>query len=135
MRAGLLLAALAWPAWCAADEPAGPLGYGPLPRGAWACLGSPRFVCDKPCRCVAFSPDGKLLAAAAGAVLLWDVQTGEQTRQLGRQEGEDLLGVRCSPDGKTLAARNLSGVTLWDLDTGKERVRLPDFRLTPLAAE
>src|SRR5262245_4298229 len=42
-----LLAWLAGPALLAgAQEPARPFGYGTLPRGAWACLGSPRFVSD-----------------------------------------------------------------------------------------
>jgi WD40 repeat protein len=83
---------------------------------------------------VAFSPDGKTLASAGtlpggeylGAVLLWDVATGQELKRL---EGHSVR-VNCvafSPDGKTLASGSgieRSGgdtsVRLWDVVTGKE---------------
>lgn len=74
---------------------------------------------------VAFSPDGKLLAAGSGynGVILWDAATGKEVRRIDPPVGDF---VAFAPDGKTLAtARNwqqgeASGVVqLWDVATGK----------------
>src|SRR5262245_34041325 len=87
--APVLLAWLACPALLLAEAKPAPLSYGPLPRGAYAVLGSPRFVGDKPMRSVAFSPDGKLLAAgtneygpAATQIHVWELATGRELHTL-----------------------------------------------------
>ena len=52
--------------------------------------------------CVAFSPDGQLLASGGEdeTVLLWDLKTGKHPRILiGHNDG--VLNVAFSPDGKT----------------------------------
>ena len=88
---------------------------------------------------VAFSPDGKTIAAgyrtfvgAGGGVVLWDVATRERLVDLSLHENEgDVLSVAFSPDGKTIAAgygrRSYSGgggggVVLWDVAARKRRV-------------
>jgi WD40 repeat protein len=75
---------------------------------------------------IAFSPDGKLIAAAGQdhLIRLWDAQSGKEVRRL---EGHALEAnaVAFTPDGKRL----LSGsedrtVRVWDVRSGKELYRL-----------
>jgi WD40 repeat protein len=77
---------------------------------------------------VAFSPDGKLVAAAGGYfggsgghLQWWDVQTGQSRQSTGLWQ--DLLGrgVAFSPDGKLLATGGRDGkVSFWDVTSGKK---------------
>jgi WD40 repeat protein len=85
---------------------------------------------------VAFSPDGKTVAASWGTATLtfWDVATGKEVRRCSvrRSLGAALL---YSPDGKYLAVAGDPGpVQLWDAATGK-RLRSydppPDFPARP----
>src|SRR5262249_1381326 len=74
-------------------------------------------------RALAFSPDGKLLAADQGGtgVVLWDARTGEQRHTLAGH-GSFVSSVAFAPDGHTLAtgsARVVGGkivgeVKLWE---------------------
>ncbi len=82
-------------------------------------------------RSVAFSPDGKLLAAGNryGTVRVWDVATRKETITLKGFMG-DVWSVAFSPDGKTLAAvdtdwKKPGAVKLYDTGTWKERASLP----------
>jgi RNA polymerase sigma factor (sigma-70 family) len=73
---------------------------------------------------VAFSVDGKLVAASANnhCVMLWETATGRLLRQLDGKEKNSFAGpIAFSPDGKTLASGGLAEtLRLWDLKTGKE---------------
>jgi WD40 repeat protein len=64
---------------------------------------------------LAYSPDGKTLAAGLGGgwLKLWDVATG---RELGSRKGHRGIvnSLAFSPDGKTVAATH-NGVKLWDV--------------------
>ena len=87
--------------------------------------------------CVAFAPDGKLLATGSqdGLVRLWDVGTHQQLREMALPLKEPAGGasefqppyrshvdsVAFSPDGKRLAAGSSDKlVRLWEVATGKE---------------
>jgi WD40 repeat protein len=74
--------------------------------------------------CLAFNPDGKLLASGGkdGAVRLWDMEGGSGA-SLDSHRGP-VMSVAFSPDGKRLASGSMDkSVLLWDVDA-----RLP---LTP----
>ncbi len=82
---------------------------------------------------VAFSPDGKTLAAGDydGAVTLWDVSGPAAPVQLGQPitvgYTDSVNSVAFSPDGKTLAAGDYDGaVTLWDVSGPAAPVQLGD---------
>lgn len=80
-------------------------------------------------RSVAFSPDGKTLAAASkdGKIVLWDAATGKEILYIMAHPGQDDAGFRGSlcvafaPDGKTLASASTDKtIRLWDVATAKE---------------
>jgi WD40 repeat protein len=71
---------------------------------------------------VAFSPDGKLLAAGVAfqeGIRLWDVATGKQKSTL-KGHAHSVQSVAFSPDGKLLASGSTDQtIKLWDMPGGK----------------
>ncbi|HET8549400.1 MAG TPA: c-type cytochrome domain-containing protein [Bryobacteraceae bacterium] len=83
-------------------------------------------------RSLAFSPDGKLLAAAGGLparrgeVKLWDVSSGAELRTLGGH-ADAIYAVAFSPDGKQIATAGYDKlIKLWDAGSGAEVRTLKD---------
>jgi WD40 repeat protein len=81
---------------------------------------------------VAFSPDGKILATAAGhfneagEVKVWNTTTGTEVATVAESTA-DIGRLKFSPDGKTLACAgwNKDAVILWDMQIKKVRQKLP----------
>jgi WD40 repeat protein len=82
---------------------------------------------------VAFSPDGKTLAASGAGridrVYVWDVRTGKERTSFPATQN----ALPCfSPDGKTLAVATLGyAIHLYDPATGKERSARGGLRAPP----
>jgi WD40 repeat protein len=74
---------------------------------------------------VAFSPDGRLVAAGdmAKSLALWDLETRKLRWRLPDQENS-VMGIRFAPDGRTVAAVSGGSIWLWDVATGKEVRRI-----------
>jgi WD40 repeat protein len=75
---------------------------------------------------LAWSPDGKLLAAAAvsGPVTIFDAASGKPTHQL-KGHGFGTSAIAWQPGGQLLASVGQDGkVRLWETPTGKERKAL-----------
>jgi WD40 repeat protein len=101
--------------------------YGdPLPPGARFRLGNVRLRSEGGIADLAWSPDGKNLAAAMGIVRIWRVSDGVELCKLSCEDHE----ARCvaySPNGRVLATSHLKeGVCLWDAATGRRLHQLRD---------
>ena len=82
---------------------------------------------------IAFSPDGKFLAAGNSLfeIKIWDVESGKRVHRLEQEKGRndfagsvfrahqnEILAVAWSPDGKTLASGSMDKTAaLWDVET------------------
>ena len=81
---------------------------------------------------MAFSPDGKLLAAAGGLparngeVKIWDVEKRLALRTI-VGHADCIYAVEFAPDGKSLATASYDKlIKLWDVESGKEIRTLKD---------
>ena len=102
--------------------------YGdPLPPGALARLGTVRFRHEGNARSVAYSPDGRIVAASSngGQIFLWDAKSGKEMRRLSAYSPTNSfdvdINIDFSPDGKLLGTRGNDGaLRLWDTRTWRQ---------------
>jgi WD40 repeat protein len=96
--------------------------------------GAELFRCDyaghEPCRvfAVAFSPDGKRLAAGSrgDALQIWDTFSGREVLHCTGHSGIT-YSIAFSPGGQTFASASADGtVRIWETQTGKEVQRFGD---------
>jgi WD40 repeat protein len=87
-------------------------------------------------QCVAFSPDGKYLAAGDGFgfVSIWDLGATQRVAQCENPRGVGVLEF--SSDGRHLANANFKeGLWLWDWNPPHLTFRGPDRRLNSGSTE
>jgi WD40 repeat protein len=77
-------------------------------------------------RCVAISPDGKILACGDGnTIRFWDVASGKLQATLKKAAVYGVDSLAFSPDSRTLASGNGGNkIKLWDVGTHKLKTLL-----------
>jgi WD40 repeat protein len=115
--------------------------YGdPLPPGVVARLGTDRLTLASMSNVLAFSPDGRRLAAhdSSENLQVWEVDSGKEILHLKLPTARDArswaTGLAFSPDGKAFAVRcRDDAVHVWETHSGKELHRFRGFqKLTTL---
>jgi WD40 repeat protein len=82
-------------------------------RDVFSLRGDPHLL-----ECLAFSPDGRLLAACGDRMAkVWDTTTGQETLTV-RDRGLVIRRLAFSPDGRRLATAADGSVKIWEVPSG-----------------
>ncbi|MDB5311518.1 MAG: hypothetical protein JWO38_5720, partial [Gemmataceae bacterium] len=102
----------------------------PLPRGAVARMGSPRFRHPVGIQALDFALGGKVVISTGNpTACIWDTRTGKLLRTLGSKDGNErdetgVWGPSVSADGRSLTLRrnwgNSTQGIVWDLERDAE---------------
>jgi hypothetical protein len=117
----LAFSALAPMASASGEQPAGSQAKEPLPEGAVARLGESRFQNFGRTFALAFSPDGKYLAAGSwdGLITWWDLGTRRPLRHWGAHSGP-VTALAIAPDGRAIASAGKDReIRLWGTADGR----------------
>jgi WD40 repeat protein len=88
----------------------------------------PLSIRSRETNALAFSPDGRTLAATSflsDEIILWDIAAGHERARL-RGHASNVVSITFAPDGRFLASGGSRDRTIiiWDLATGAPRLRL-----------
>ena len=68
---------------------------------------------------MAFSPDGQMLAATGGDIVVWQIATGQKVQSF-LYLANPMSNLAFSPNGKMLASGNSTNMIVWDISSGEE---------------
>ena len=71
---------------------------------------------------LAFSPDGRFLAARSSPATLWDLSSGKEVRRFGPDSSRSFsMFLGFTPDGQSLVQARADGaIKIWDVPSGNE---------------
>jgi WD40 repeat protein len=80
------------------------------------------FAYDATALCLAFVPGRQQLVVGYhnGFLVVWDFAGGEKVCEMRHEQGERILRLAVSSDGRILASASRTSLILWDLPKGKE---------------
>jgi WD40 repeat protein/tRNA A-37 threonylcarbamoyl transferase component Bud32 len=110
-------------------------GIGLWNAGDLTRSGAPLLETGGEVKALAFSPDGRVLAAVTryGAVTIWDVARRSLRRESAAAGGYR-MDVAFSPGGTTLVTTGaVGGVDLWDVETGADLGQIGEFSASGVA--
>jgi WD40 repeat protein len=78
---------------------------------------------------IAFSPDGRFLAAEGDKLRVWELPSGQPRVTVDKwTTSRERVWLWFSPDGSLLAGRTNGGITVWEVNPWRERATVPvDF--------
>ncbi|HKI38523.1 MAG TPA: WD40 repeat domain-containing protein [Gemmataceae bacterium] len=94
-------------------------GAAGAPPGVWIAVGGRSMLR------VFFSPDSRQVAVTDTNLVVWDVATGRDQREIALPQAAQVRCATFSPDGRTIAAEMNGGeIGVWEVASGQKRLTL-----------